>query len=75
MEDEVKETSKGKSVSKQKIEMDPKPIEAEVINLESFVQLQGLEWQTKSRLEYYITVNKLSNERLLTEWQALLKKV
>lgn len=68
------ETTKGKnSKSTQKAEVEPK--EVELVNLESFVQLQGLSWQAKSRLEHHITVNKLSNERSLAEWQTLLKKV
>jgi hypothetical protein len=53
----------------------PSPKEVELLNLESFCALQSISWQAKSRLEQYLAVNKLSNERTLTEWQALLKKI
>lgn len=55
----------------------PKEIikETEPLNIDSFASLSGLNWQTKSRLEHYVSLNNLSSERSVTEWQALLKKI
>jgi hypothetical protein len=60
-----KEHGQGEAEPKKEIK------EVEILNLDSFVALQSIVWQTKSRLEQYLSVNKLSSERTLIEWQAL----
>lgn len=48
--------------------------EAVKVNINAYASQAGLPWQTVSRLQHYVDINKLAAEHTIEEWNQLVKE-